>query len=290
MGYMRRVSLFVSLICLISLFGCKNQEGVVGGKIHEPQSHTVISLSPSTTELVSLYGMNYQLIGRTRSCNYPTTIEKVPIVADVKPDYEKIAGLKPGLIVYDAGLYSPADVQKLNQTGTSLVEIKGDTIDQFVESLYGLGKALHAETQISEYIDTILQTRASAMADPLPPSIKVAILLSSQTGGMVAGMDSFQADALRAAGATPVGPPGKMFMTMSPESFVEMNPDMVVLATTKAAGPRAVDGLLSDPRFKSVKAIRNRKILVLDEDVVLRRGQRVDKLIDAMHRRLKAQI
>jgi len=295
MGYMRRAFVLLPFLCLLSLFGCNHDQGqIVGGFAHPPMRKAVISLAPSTTELVASYAGSTVLVGRTQSCDYPKTVLQVPVVADVKPNYEAIAAAKPGTIVYDPALYSAADIQTLKDKEAkdiAYIEIKGDTIDQFVDSLYALGKALHSESAVSDYVDLILGARSSAAGDPLPSSVKVAIVLPGSAGAyMMAGLSSFQADCLKAAGATPIGPDGNLFVSVSPEKIVEMNPDMIVLASSKDAAPKAVEAMLADPRLKPVKAIQGKKIIVMDEEVVERRGGRVDKLIDAMHRRLKAAL
>ncbi len=284
---MRRVFALLPLL-LLATFGC-NKTVAPGGRSKPQIARSSISLSPSSTELLAAYGQDYPLIGRTGSDNYPLNIKPVEIVCGVKPDYEKIAHLRPGIIAYDSSLFTSADIDKLKRFPCQLVDLNAATIDQFADKLYDLGKLLHAETHISEYVDNIISARTSGMADPLPASEKVAILLPDPAGlGLLAGADSFQADIGKAAGGTIVGPPGDKFVSVNPEAFLQMNPDILVIATTKEAGPKAVEALMKDPRWQSVRAIKNKKIIVLDQDVVLRRGSRVDKFIDSLHRQLKA--
>ena len=58
------------------------------------QVKTAISLCPSAAELLTLG--TPRLVGRSSKDDYPTTIKSVEVVADIKPDYEKITTLEAG--------------------------------------------------------------------------------------------------------------------------------------------------------------------------------------------------
>ena len=92
---------------------------------------------------------------------------------------------------------------------------------------------------------------------------------------MIVGVNSFQADVVRAAAAEPVGPDADRFVPLSAETLVQMNPD-VIFVTGNA------EAILNDPRFKTVAAVQKGNVAVVKPDILLRRGWRVDKLILAM--------
>lgn len=263
----------------------------MGGKPHPHHRQTVVSLSPSTTELVATYAPLYEMVGRTAACNYPVVVASIPVITlGAKIDEAKIKAANPGVIIYDDALFRADEIEKLKAPGNEIFVLKGDTIDQFIDTLYEMGKTFHGELAFSGYIDSIRSARSTALADPLPPGTKVAVVLPDSHGiGMAAGKGSFLADVVKATGATLVGPEGTRFGVVNPENLIGMNPDDIVIAATKETGPAAVQAILSDPRYKSITAVKTRHIIVLDQDVVLRRGQRVDVLIDSMHRQLKAQ-
>jgi len=285
MRLMRRA--LVLLLVLVAAIGCQ-QQAMTGGKPRPKGSHTVVSLAPGTTELATAFGSTYNLLGRTQACNYPVGVEHAPVVATTKPDYEKISSINPEVILYDSTLYSPGDIQKLQSLGPKLVEVKGDTVDQFIQCLFPLGKALHNESKMSEYADNILAARNGALADPLPKEQKVAMVMTSDKGlGYVAASGSFQADCGRAAGANIVGPQGNAFLPVNVEAFLQMNPDIIVVAVSRKDADKDIQALLSDPQLQGLNAIKAKRIVPVDGDVLLRRGSRVDKLIDSLHRSLK---
>lgn len=261
--------LFVTLV----LAGCGQQAVTTGGRAPEKRIRTVVSLSPSTTELVLNFAQNVQLLGRTQSCDFPPQVTSIPVVASVKPNYEEIAKIKPDLIVYDPSLYNEADVEKLRQLGIELFPIEAQTLKQFSETLTKFGAKIGAETEVSEYLDKIRQAEEGNLAEG-GEKRKVAILLRG-TGAevMAAGQESFLADIVRACGYELVGPAGNKFVTINLEALAQLNPDAVVVAGSYDAKTR-------DPRLAAVPAIRDQRIVgFTDQGMLLRAGSRVDQLI-----------
>lgn len=282
------------LVVGLALFGCgPKNEIVFGGKPGpiNPENATIVSLSPSATEVAAIALPSIRLIGKTSSCNWPVTMANVPVVGDVKPNYEKIAELRPTIILYDDGLYSAADIEKLKGLSKATFALKGDTVAAFCDTLYSLGKATGQETDTAAYVDKISAAEQASEGDPINPKPKVAVVLVSSTGQhMIAGKGSFQADVIKIAAGEPVGPEGSKFEPLSPEAFVQWNPDCILIGAKQESVEKLVGVLLRDPRFASVNAIKNKKIVAIDEDMVVRRGGRVDRFIEYVHRQIKARM
>ncbi|CAN5469254.1 N/A [soil metagenome] len=276
---MRRFAPFLALAVLLA--GCTTTATPVGGQPRPKRITSVVSLSPSTTELVTTINYTGILKGRTASDNYPKSVETVPVVASVKPDYEQIKTISPGLIVYDASLYNAGDIQKIKELGFDTFAIDANTIDDYTTELYKLGSLLAGETSVSDYIDRVLSSRSSAMGDAPSPKPKVAVILPGSGGEhYIAGTKSFVADVVRASGGEPVGPDADKFVPLSPESIVGQAPDTIVIGAKADNAAAQVGLILNDARLRSLPAIVNKRIIPIDEDVLARRGSRVDKLID----------
>jgi iron complex transport system substrate-binding protein len=234
--------------------------------------------------LVATQGDRRNLRGITSSDNYPANLN-VPVVASVKPDFEKIATIKPDLIVLDSSLYNQQDIEKLKGLGADTFVIDANTVDGLVDQLLKLGSALGSETNVSSYVDRIQAAQSAAKGNPFAHAPKVAVLMSGAGSGehMIAGTKSFVADAVKVSGGIPIGPESDKFEKLSPEFLVGQNPDLIVVAATTSGAAQQLASVKGDPRFGSVKAIKNDAVVPLNQDVVVRRGSRVDKLIDALH-------
>jgi ABC-type Fe3+-hydroxamate transport system substrate-binding protein len=290
---LRFISIAITAVVLVA--GCKNdpsaavpEGGKIGGVTLDSPARYIISLSPSATEVLALNGASRDLIGRTASCNYPSFVQKIRVVmSGTKPDYEIIGRLlqtpekqpvKPDLFVYDPALFNDADVAMMAQNSRiKPFALDGDTLDEFIVELKNLSKLYTGETFMSEYIDKIVSARKASLADPVTPTPSVALILPGQgSEHMIAGKDSFFADEIRAATGNPVGPPGKTFVILNPESLIQMNPDIIITAGD-------ADTFIKDPRFQTLSAIKNNRVQGTNQDATVRRGGRVPEVISQFH-------
>jgi iron complex transport system substrate-binding protein len=275
--------LFALLSVVLMAPGCRPQTTFTGGTLPPKVYRTAASLSPSATEIVGSRAFNVAIVGKTPYCNFPATQVRVPIVMiGVKPNYEKLAELQPDIILYDDALFSQADLDKLKDLKIETYAISGHTIEEFVDCVYRLGSKLHAESNMSEYVDNIESAVSAAAGEPLPKPLKVAVISPGEgSEHLIAGKSSFVADMVRKAQGDPVGPDADKFVPLNAESLVSMNPDFIVCAGK-------ADAIRKDPRLQSINAIKNHQVLEAEEDKLVRRGGRVDGVIRSLHNHFMA--
>lgn len=234
----------------------------------------VVSLSPSSTEIATRLGF-VQIIGRTASCELPTAA-KIPVVMNgVKPDYEKILALNPEAILYDHDLISEADLAKFAEMKIATIDTGGkpNTVKGFCDNLLDIGAITHGEKPLAEYVDRINSEIGAAKVNTVSPKPKVAILLGgSGAEHMIAGTNSFSADVVRQAQSEPVGPDAPNFVTLNAEWLKSADPDIIFV-------PGDVDSVQNDPRFKTLKAVVNRRVYRFAPEMIMRRGGRVESAI-----------
>jgi iron complex transport system substrate-binding protein len=272
---MRKQLLGGVFIALLFLVGCR-QPTTFGGQPRKKFYKAVISLSPSTTEMVAFAGV--RLIGRTKADDYPGQVATVEVVADLKPNYERIAQLKPDLIILDRDLYGDAEVAKLKQTGADVKIIGSDSVEGYIKDFYTLGNWVGGENNINEYLIKVQKQVAVSLGDKPSKNVKAAMIIPDASGHhMIAGAKSFQADVMRIIGSTPIGPDTNKFESLNPEYLLSQNPDVIFVAGDKKS-------LLADSRFANLTAVKTNSIVALNQDVALRRGQRVDTFMYDAHK------
>ena len=83
----------VLFLVVFALAACKKTDGAPA-----PKSDRIVSLSPSTTEALFVIGAGDRVVGRSRYCNWPAKVERLPQVGGyVDPSYEAILALRPDL-------------------------------------------------------------------------------------------------------------------------------------------------------------------------------------------------
>jgi iron complex transport system substrate-binding protein len=273
-------AVLLSISISIFMVGCNPGREVIKFPRRPKMYRSLASLSPGTSEIAGSIASNIKMVGRTAACNYPNYISNgptaVPVVAQVKPDYEKLKAQNPELVIYDADLYGPQDVAQLKALGIDLFEFNADTLEEFYDELLKFGAVTGIEMETSAYVDKIVQEQKSAQTLAPKPTPKIALILPGKGGEhYIAGTKNFHADVVRAAGGEPVGPEQDKYVPIDAETLIKLNPDMIITAGEP-------DSLVNDPRLKSMSAVAKLKVRGINQDLTTRKGYRVDKELKLM--------
>lgn len=280
-GIMKKSFLGIILFLAIGSFGCTPKKFLLGGKNPDRPIRTIVSLSPGTTEVICTMQLQDKLVGRTASCDYPLNVTTVPVVmAGTKPDFEKIASIRPDLIVYDEKLYANTDMSKFKALlpQTDVLPMNADTVDKLIDYIYEVGGRTATATFASKTADDIYAAEQNAIAGQSSNKPRVAVFTGGGASFYVAGKTSFIADVIRISGGTPIGPDGDMFSPMPIEALVKENPD-IILVSEKGAQ------ILKDPRLASINAVKARpkpRVFEVEPGILLRTGPRVKGLIESL--------
>jgi ABC-type Fe3+-hydroxamate transport system substrate-binding protein len=269
---MRALKWLVPFLFLFALLGC--QEMQYSGGITKPNViKRQVSLSPGVTEIMILYS-HALTVGRTASCDFPGQALKIPVVmTGTKPDMEKLAQVKPDGVIYDPQLISQSDIDKIKALGIQTVPISGDTINDFMTSLWKYGSTSNSESTITEYSEVITKDMANAKANLEKIHKKVVVLMPGVgSEHMIAGTKSLIADVIHQMGSTLIGPDTSIYVNLNAEDLIKDAPDVILVA-----GDAKPIGL--DPRFQGLAAIKKNNVFALNPEVALRRGARLDQLI-----------
>lgn len=78
----------------------------------------IVALAPHLAELASAAGAGGRLVGVARFSDFPPAVREVPQVGDsARVEFERIAALKPDLVLAWKSGNAPADVEKLEELG-----------------------------------------------------------------------------------------------------------------------------------------------------------------------------
>lgn len=107
----------------------------------DPPVRSVVSLSPSITEIVAEISGIDILAGVTTFCNYPEGVERIEKVGGwINPNIEKIVLLNPDIVI---GVESQwRTLEKLKQLGIRSLMVRSITLEDILESYVEIGKAL----------------------------------------------------------------------------------------------------------------------------------------------------
>lgn len=248
----------------------------------------IVSLSPTSTEMLFAIGASEQVIAVDDQSDYPPEAP-VTDLSGYEPNVEAIAGYEPDLLVMD----SDAIADEVATLGIPLlVQPAAATLDDTYAQIEQLGQATGNETQAAELVEQmrsdIEEIVESVPADAQPLRFyheldDTYFSVTSETfiGALyeLVGLDNI-ADA---------ADDGSGYPQLSPEFIVEADPEIIFLADTECCG-QSIETVRARDGWSSITAVREGNVVELSDDTASRWGPRVvDFLRDVTDAAAKAR-
>lgn len=235
----------------------------------------IVSLSPSATESLFAVGAGAQVVAVDDQSNHPAQAPRTDL-SGFKPNVEAIVARKPDLVV----LSNDTDgvVAKLGALGVPvLLEPAAGKLDEAYDQIADLGAATGNKAASEKVVDG-MRKRIEELVGGVPRNKKLTYYheldntLYSATSttfiGQVYGLFGLTNIADRAPGASGGYP------KLSAEFVGKADPDLIFLADTKCCA-QSKGTLAKRPGWSTLSAIKNDRVVALDDDVASRWGPRV---------------
>lgn len=219
----------------------------------------VVSLAPSSTELLFAVGAGSQVVGRTTWCRYPAAALAVPVVGDgLEPNIEAVAATHPDLVVLYRSPSNATAIGQFDHLGIPAVVLRQDQLRDVARDARLLG-TLTGHQQAGDSIGRRLDSLAAAA--PPPVRARVAIVVWDNPP-IVIGAGSFLDELGRLAGAQNVFHDlPQASATVSLESIAARNPDYIAVVDDSSASN--TPAFAKRPEWRAVPAVRAGRILHL---------------------------
>jgi iron complex transport system substrate-binding protein len=248
----------------------------------------VVSLSPSSTEILFALGVGPSVVGRTTYCDFPPAARAVPDVGNgIEPNVEAIAARHPDLVVLYASAANRAAERGLAALHIPVAVLKLDVAGDVIRAAHTLaaltGAAAAADSLVATFRASLAAVEAAAAARPeRRPRIYVDVWANPP---MTVGQGSYLSEVLRAAGAVnSFGDLGASAAPVSLEAIVARDPDAVLVLVSDTA---RVPDLASRPGWSAVPAVREGRVLVVDGSLYGRPGPRMPLAAADLARRIR---
>ncbi len=254
--------------------------------VHTGIARRVVSLSPSTSEALYAIGAGSALVGRSRYCDYPPEVTRLPEVGGyVDPNFEAILALAPDLVTGARGPSGTAVVDRLGARGIATYFPETESLGQIETMIEGLGQRTGHE-QAARSVVTHLEADVATVQRAAQSQPKVRVLLLFGLEPIVAaGPGSYADELLRRAGGTNVVTEGGRYPTLGMERVLALDPDVVVDATMGES--RDVERITAlTAGWRDARAVKGGRVVPLHDEVVLRPGPRVAEGISELARAL----
>jgi iron complex transport system substrate-binding protein len=247
----------------------------------------IVSLAPTVTEILYAIGAGDRVVAAADPADYPPAAAKLPRVGGwFTPSAEKTLGAEPDLVIGSRG--NPPDlVATLRKSGCQVFTIDPATLHDILAAIQQIGEitgASQGASQASARLEARLAAVAARVGEVAEAKRPTAFILISVNPVWTAGAETFQDDAIRAAGARNIAARLKGFRPFSTESLLAADPDFLLLSTREGDPERMRRDVLSDPVLKRLSAVRRNHLVVLEANHIMRPGPRIVDAIEAMAR------
>ncbi|TQN37357.1 iron complex transport system substrate-binding protein [Blastococcus colisei] len=250
--------------------------GADGELTLEEQPENIVSMSPSSTEMLFAIGAGDQVEAVDDNSNYPEDAPTTDLSA-FTPNAEAIAEYAPDLVVLSNDQNGIVDALDALSIPTLLLPA-AETLDDTYEQLETLGDATgHAEEAdevISDVQDRIAAAVESVSTDVEGMSVYHELgpeLYSATSDTFIGsiysmfGLENIADGAPDAAGGYP---------QLSAEYIAGQAPELIVLADTVCC-EQSAETVAQRPAFGTLPAVQEGRILEADDDIASRWGPRI---------------
>lgn len=241
----------------------------------------IISLAPSTTEILYFLGLENKMVGRTKYCNFPESIVHVPeIGGTTHPNVEGIIDLNPDLVV-GATHVSEEVIQKLREVGVKVAFLnENENFEGTYSAIEKMGILTGTEEKAAEIISEMKQKVANLEAAiaglNLTEKPKVYYATGFGESDYGAGGDTFIGEIINLAGAENIAQEISGW-SISKEQIAEGDPDIIIVPS----GTGMAAEMATTDFYKDLRAVKEGRVYEIDGDSISRQGPRVaDALVE----------
>jgi len=273
-----RISRFLA-VCLLALTACEKQQNQVaavrddfGDPVRIDQVPArIVSLNPATTEILFALGAGSRVVGRSDFDLWPAAARAVPALGNgMQPNVEAVLGMHPDLVILYASQDNRPAADRLRAAGVNTLVLRLDHISDFRRTAEMLGAILRDSARAKSATDSVYQTLDSVRAITAKLTRPRVFWHIWDAPLITVGSGSFMSELVDIAGASNVyaditGPS----KSISLEDVARRNPDFIL------AGPIGAQKIEADPRWRIVRAAREKRILIVDTVLVARPSVRL---------------
>ncbi len=242
----------------------------------------IVSLSPSNTEILFALGLEDQVVGATKYCNYPPSVlelkesKKIEVVGGyVDPDVEKILSLYPDLVLASRTRNSGA-VSLLDKEGVATFVVDPNNLSSIIQSIDKVGKITGKEADASDLCSQ-MEARIKAVSDKTSSLPKIRVLyIVWHDPVKTAGYGTFEDELIEKAGGVNIFHDLSGYVQVDPEAIAVRNPEVIIACSGMGSGAdMPLSWAKKERGLNQTDARKNNRIYQAEGDLITRTGPRI---------------
>jgi iron complex transport system substrate-binding protein len=261
---------------MVVFLGCSPRVPPTAPTRAAPAPQRIVCLTPGLTEMVFALGAGDRVVGVSAYSNFPDAAKGKASVGGPDPlkiGTEVIISLVPDLIVADGG-FQQRTVESLRRLGLPVVAVSASSVSDVVSTMKSLSDAVSASDEGRRTLAR-LDADANALSSGRYAETPKVFYLVNEQPLMTAGAGSFTNEIVeRAGGRNIFSDAREQYPTVNEEELIRRNPDVIVLVRPADAEAKRQE-LRAKPSWQSLTAVKQNRIIFVDEDRGSRPGPRI---------------
>lgn len=265
--------------------------GIVLAFVTQAQPLRIVSTFPSVTETLFALGAGDRVVGVSNYCRFPPAVLSLPKVGSfTKPDPEKIALLRPDLVIIEKS--ATALAERLSALEIRHADVKLGSLADIYSMIRDIGITIGSPEQADKLNESI-RLRLDAFRAKNEKAARPSVLIilgrtpGQLTGLTAVGPGAYLGELLEIAGGRNVLTETLMaYPHISLETVVRLNPDVILDLSMMghADASPASDERLREPWLSrhELAAVRNGMVFGLTSEPLTSPGPRVVDAVELL--------
>ena len=266
----------------------------------------IVSLLPSATEIIDCLSLTEFLVGRSHECDYPPSVKDLPVCTEARLDSDKKSGeidadvqtlIQSALSIYKIKIdvleklqpthiitQDQCDVCAVNlpevkraiaqliNSHPQVISLQPNLLKEVWADIEGVAQTLGVEAQP---VLNKLQNRIKAIANRVKDKSEKPTVIALEWTEPLMGAGNWIPELIEIAGGQPLlSVKGKHSPYLFWESLIDVEPEIIVIMPCGfdlERTERESQVLTQHPEWKSLKAVKNNKVFIVDGNAYFNR-------------------
>ncbi len=227
----------------------------------------IVSLSPSITELLFALGLDSEIVGVTKYCDFPEKAKSKPKMGGWSDsDLVRVRAANPD-IVFTTTVVQESVYDNAKMLGLNIVHSDPRTLKQVLESFIYIGSLVGKGKEAEDLV-----THLNAEFEKLrtPPKVKIYVEEWPLTVSC-----NWVPDLVEIAGGISLGKSGELSHPVTTEDIKKFDPDIIVISWCGVSIRVPKEKIIERPGWKDFRAVKNDKVFIIDDSLLNRPGPRL---------------
>ncbi|MEV5275661.1 heme/hemin ABC transporter substrate-binding protein [Streptomyces werraensis] len=258
-----------------------------GRKVTVAQAERIVPLSGSLSEIVFALGLGDRVVARDVTATFEQAAALPVVTRGHDVSAEGVLSLRPDLVIAESTTGPDEAVEQIRAAGVPVLVVEGatglDDVGPRIEAVAeSLGVPSAGEELIRRTEERIATVAESVPAEKEKPRVAFLYLRGSASVYLIGGKGSGATSLIEAAGAVDAGAASgleKDFTAITSEALVKAAPDALLVMSKGLESVGGVDGLVKIPGIAQTPAGTDRRIVSVEDGVLLNYGPRTDQVL-----------